>query len=588
MVFINLALSVSVVFLMRYVQNLLNSDVKINLVEIVTQNKDAITSRLMMNVNSLDITANKLSDRLKAEESSGKLKTQDLIEQYAKENNTDDLFTANRDGMALFDGGRKLDISGRHYFRLAIDGIPNISDKLISRINGDEVFVISVPLSYNGEIVGTIQKVITFEEMYKICSLSIFSSQGYMYVINREGYVILHSAHPKCEQKSDNYFRDLYGAGNPKASEQMKRDIRNNRNGFIETTIAGREIFSAYTPIEKIHDWYLITSVPNNAVSPNGNTVISIFYFILFVIVVIFTSSLTYFLWYKNKQRAQLEKIAFVDTVTLGDTYNKFLVDAQGILTQCPHKKFHIIKFDIDNFKYINNFYGFEFGDRILRKINESISQQLNVHEQIARIYSDHFVLLLENAAEGRLNALLSSIENEEITLYFSAGIYSVTDSTESINLMVDKAGTAARLHYELQSNSVTIKAGELASSVKIKGFYDNFEDMDSLGINLRLVAPQDKIWDIYGDETKVQLVKICPFDIQRFVGYAKVTSNFFADYMQNTSFRLVTVEQDPEKGNGVIINDFFLDGMDLKISFNTQKPLEPKVEMETDRKSVV
>ena len=127
MVFINLALSVSVVFLMRYVQNLLNSDVKINLVEIVTQNKDAITSRLMMNVNSLDITANKLSDRLKAEESSGKLKTQDLIEQYAKENNTDDLFTANRDGMALFDGGRKLDISGRHYFRLAIDGIPTMS-----------------------------------------------------------------------------------------------------------------------------------------------------------------------------------------------------------------------------------------------------------------------------------------------------------------------------------------------------------------------------------------------------------------------------------------------------------------------------
>lgn len=35
MVFINIALSVSVVFLMRYVQNLLNSDVKINLVEIV-------------------------------------------------------------------------------------------------------------------------------------------------------------------------------------------------------------------------------------------------------------------------------------------------------------------------------------------------------------------------------------------------------------------------------------------------------------------------------------------------------------------------------------------------------------------------
>ena len=477
MVLINLGLSVSVVFLMRHVQNLLNSDVKINLTEIVTQNKDAITSRLMMSVSSLDITANKIADTLKAAESSDKTKTQNLLEQYAKENNTDEIFTANKEGMVLFNGGRKLDISGRHYFRLAIDGIPNISDKLISRINGDEVFVISVPLYYNGEIIGTIQKVLTFEEMYKICSLSLFSSQGYMYVINREGYVILHSAHPKCEQKSDNYFRDLYASGNPNASEQMKRDIRNNRNGFMETTIAGRETFSAYTPIEKIHDWYLITSVPNSAVSPNGNTVIKLFYFVLFVIVLIFTSSLTYFLWYKNKQRAQLEKIAFVDTVTQGNTYNKFIVDAQNILAQHPEKKFHIMKFDIDNFKYINNFYGFEFGDRILSKINENIGRQLNANELIARIYSDHFVVLLDNAAEERLNVLLSSIENEEITLYFSAGVYSITDQDESINLMVDKAGTAAHsikgalnkklVYYTDKFEQLTIHNEQLKRAVK-------------------------------------------------------------------------------------------------------------------------
>lgn len=180
MVLINLGLSVSVVFLMRHVQNLLNSDVKINLTEIVTQNKDAITSRLMMNVNSLDITANKIADTLKAANSPDKTKMESLLEQYAKENNTDEIFTANKDGMVLFDGGRKLDISGRHYFRLAIDGIPNISDKLISRINGDEVFVISVPLYYNGEIVGTIQKVLTLEEMYKICSLSLLFARIYV------------------------------------------------------------------------------------------------------------------------------------------------------------------------------------------------------------------------------------------------------------------------------------------------------------------------------------------------------------------------------------------------------------------------
>ena len=93
------------------------------------------------------------------------------------------------------------------------------------------------------------------------------------------------------------------------------------------------------------------------------------------------------------------------------------------------------------------------------------------------RIYSDHFVILLENAAEGRLNALLSSIENEEITLYFSAGIYSVTDSTESINLMVDKAGTAARsikgvlnkkfAYYTNKFEQITIHNEQLKRAVK-------------------------------------------------------------------------------------------------------------------------
>ncbi len=462
---------------MSHVQNLLNSDVKINLTEIVTQNKDAITSKLMMNVNSLDITANKIADTLKALKSSDKTATQEMLAQYAQKNNTEDLFTATKGGIVLFEDGRKLDISGRHYFRLAIEGIPNISDRLISRINGEESFVISVPVYYGREIIGTIQKVLTPEEMYKICSLSLFSSQGYMYVINREGYVILHTTHPECHQKSDNYFRDLYASGNPSASEQMKRDIRNNRNGFMETKIAGREIFSAYTPIEKIHDWYLITSVPNNAVSPNGNMVIRLFYFILFVIVLIFTSSLAYFLRYKNKQRAQLERIAFVDTVTQGDTYNKFLVDAQAILAQYPQKTFHIMKFDIDNFKYINNFYGFEFGDHILRKINENISRQLNAHELIARIYSDHFVVLLENAAQERLNVLLSSIENEEMTLYFSAGVYSITARDESINLMVDKAGTAARsikgvlnkklVYYTDKFEQLTLHNEQLKRAVK-------------------------------------------------------------------------------------------------------------------------
>ncbi len=154
-------------------------------------------------------------------------------------------------------------------------------------------------------------------------------------------------------------------------------------------------------------------------------------------------------------------------------------------------------------------------------------------------------------------------------------------DRTYSVEV-VDKGSNAIEgVHYDLQSNNVTIKAGERTSSIKIRGHYNNFEDTDSIGVMLRLTADKDKIWDLYGRDTKVVLVKVCSFDINTFVGYAVLTSTFFTDYMQTTEMRLLTTEKDPEVENGIILKNFLYDGYDIKVSFNTDNPLQPLLEME-------
>lgn len=154
-------------------------------------------------------------------------------------------------------------------------------------------------------------------------------------------------------------------------------------------------------------------------------------------------------------------------------------------------------------------------------------------------------------------------------------------DRTYSVEV-VDKGSNAIEgVHYDLQSNNVTIKAGERTSSIKIRGHYNNFEDTDSIGVMLRLTADKDKIWDLYGRDTKVVLVKVCPFDINTFVGYAVLTSTFFTDYMQTTEMRLLITEKDPEVENGIILKNFLYDGYDIKVSFNTDNPLQPLLEME-------
>lgn len=443
MIAMNLGLAVLVFFLMRHVQNLLQSDIQINLNEIVTQNKSAITSRLMLTLNSLDTVSAKFTETLKDAGAKNMEGVQTILAVYAQRNNVDNLFVANRNGLAFMQDGRTVDISGRRYFRLALGGSPNISEKVISRITGQEIFVISVPLYYENAIVGTIQRLIPIQEMQELCSLPLFSSHGYMYIIDREGYTILHTEHMGCAQLSDNYFRDLHERGNQQAAARIRADIQNNRSGFTDTTIAGRKEFSAYTPIERIHDWYLITSVPRSAVAPHSSTVITLFYYILGVTVLIFTSSITYFLWNKNQQSLYLERLAFVDPVTQGNTYTKFVVDARETINKSD-KTLHIVKFDIDNFKYINNFYGFDFGDQVLRQVYRTFDDNLHSGETLARMSGDHFVALFEDASENRIERILSTIGTSEAVLCFSVGVYPTAKKYEPINLMVDKAGTAA------------------------------------------------------------------------------------------------------------------------------------------------
>ena len=317
---------------MNYVQALLNSDVKINLNEVVSQNKDVITSKLNLEMNNIELIATRLGDRLAMQNQPSDAAMLKEFEDLIAIEDHDEYFIANADGVGYLTDDNIVDISGRKYYRSVMEGFPNISDRLVSRKDGTEIFIISVPLKVNNQIIGSVQKFYSVQEMYDLCSLSLFSAKGYMTIINSDGYVLISTQYKEYNQEMDNYFRLLYSQGNQSESTTLENDINNNKEGFMETVSDGEKVFSAYTPIEGIYDWYLITSVANSAVSPNGTLVIRMFYFILSVIILVFGCSMFYFFYYKNKQQNNLKKVAFVDNITQGRTFTKFVVDFQEIM----------------------------------------------------------------------------------------------------------------------------------------------------------------------------------------------------------------------------------------------------------------
>lgn len=156
-------------------------------------------------------------------------------------------------------------------------------------------------------------------------------------------------------------------------------------------------------------------------------------------------------------------------------------------------------------------------------------------------------------------------------------------DRTMAVEVIEKKSNAIEGKHYTIESNTITIKAGERAANVRIRGNYDAIAATDSLGLTLRLLTQQADQWDLYEKsyEAKVILQKCCPFDINLFNGYAVLTSTYMQEFMPNVDNRLIKAIIDPEEENTIIMKDFFYDGYNVKIRFTTNDILNPLIEMD-------
>lgn len=155
-------------------------------------------------------------------------------------------------------------------------------------------------------------------------------------------------------------------------------------------------------------------------------------------------------------------------------------------------------------------------------------------------------------------------------------------DRTFAVEILQQKSNAIEGYHYTIESNTVTVPAGEMATSVKIKGNYEHIEEEDSLNIRLRLVLlDEEQEWDYYGLETNVSFQKICPFDVNTYTGYAIVSSTFLYAYNHGKLKRLITTERVEGEENTVLLHDFMSDGYDVKLTFNNSDPLRPRVSVE-------
>ena len=79
-------------------------------------------------------------------------------------------------------------------------------------------------------------------------------------------------------------------------------------------------------------------------------------------------------------------------------------------LSKRTKSKFALLFFDLDHFKNINDSFGHDFGDKLLKEVVARVAPKLRQEDIFARLGGDEFVIVLTNVEESKLAVLLEKI----------------------------------------------------------------------------------------------------------------------------------------------------------------------------------
>jgi diguanylate cyclase (GGDEF)-like protein len=130
--------------------------------------------------------------------------------------------------------------------------------------------------------------------------------------------------------------------------------------------------------------------------------------------------------------------------------YNKraFYQKAQELISLHPEKTFEIMRMDIDRFKIINDLFGEETGDKLLKYLSRFFVHMDLPLSVFGRLHSDHFLLCYpaENNNRQRFITSLRALAESYVLDYSVVpcfGVYCVRDRRLSVSAMCDRAGLA-------------------------------------------------------------------------------------------------------------------------------------------------
>lgn len=323
----------------------------------------------------------------------------------------------------------------------------------VKMVKGEESILFAVPvdgLVINGVKIPALAATYSLDTINKTLSLTTFNGAGFMHIVTSKGAVIVRSKHPGAVEFGYN-FLSLFR--NKSEYAQLSTDFSNGKSGFLDYNLQGVHKYMNYNPIG-IQDWYLITIVPTEAVNVKSNFLFKVTVLICGGVAFAFGTVVALTLYREMKSRHRLERMAYVDPITEGNSKGKFEHDAERMIKE-NKRDYALLYTNISRFKLINDSFGRKNGDLILKAVYEVLKAELIEEETVGRLSADNFGVLMIYKDIDELEQRLRRVSNNMLEIVdtqgnsrgveISFGVYFPKGDRNDIITMLDKANLAQK-----------------------------------------------------------------------------------------------------------------------------------------------
>lgn len=341
-----------------------------------------------------------------------------------------------------------------------------LSDNRPSTVSNYQVNIYSKTFSFKGEE-KVLMATIRTEDYKKILLRRLFGKGG-TYLVNNDGTVLIDSFD---NIKGDNvnfydYVKESYDLTDKKELQKiydMAKGIKEKRTDTFDIRVGNETYFIHYEKVG-INDWYVITTASDDTIAREliWLVVISLILCLLISFTIICIS--IYINISNQKKNKKLYKVAYIDSVTELGNETYFKEKGADYLQSESNKNKYIVSIDINKFKALNNIYGYEFCNNILKELGKKLEKILPDDNISCRISNDIFASLF--SYQRNINDLLDKLFNNisilnvngtNIHVNLAIGAYKIIDEDIDINKVLDKAYMARAQIKGLYNNNYYI-----------------------------------------------------------------------------------------------------------------------------------